>query len=78
MKGDNITDELERQKLDAYFPNVSWNCLLAGKGIMPTDEQVKPGNELAHKYNLDKIAEFRKGCALNFPSHKDQLAELRN
>jgi hypothetical protein len=78
MKGDNITDELERQKLDAYFPNVSWNCLLAGKGIMPTDEQVKPGNELAHKYNLDKIAEFRKGCALNFPSHKDQLAELRH
>jgi 2-polyprenyl-6-methoxyphenol hydroxylase-like FAD-dependent oxidoreductase len=78
MKGENITDELERQKLDAYFPNVSWNCLLAGKGIMPTDEQVKPGNELAHKYNLDKIAEFRRGCALNFPSHKDQLAELRH
>jgi hypothetical protein len=78
MKGENITDELERQKLDAYFPNVSWNCLLAGKGIMPTDDQVKPGNELAHKYNLDKIAEFRKGCALNFPSHKDQLAQLRH
>jgi hypothetical protein len=76
MKGENITDELERQNLDAYFPNVSWNCLLAGKGIMPTDDQVRPGNELAHKYNLDKIAEFRKGCALNFPSHKDQLAEL--
>jgi hypothetical protein len=78
MKGENITDELERQKLDAYFPNVSWNCLLAGKGIMPTDDQVKPGNELAHKYNLDKIAEFRKGCALNFRSHKDQLAQLRH
>jgi hypothetical protein len=78
MKGDNITDELERQNLDAYFPNISWNCLLAGKGIMPTDEQVKPGNELAHKYDLEEIARFRKGCALNFKSHQEQLAELRH
>jgi 2-polyprenyl-6-methoxyphenol hydroxylase-like FAD-dependent oxidoreductase len=78
IKGQNITDELERQKLDAYFPNISWNCLLAGKGILPTADQVRPGNELANKYNLEKIAEFRKGCALNFPAHKDQLAELRH
>ena len=78
IKGQNITDELERQKLDAYFPNISWNCLLAGKGILPTDDQVRPGNELANKYDLDDIARFRKGCALNFPAHKDQLAELRH
>ena len=77
IKGKNITDELERQNLDAYFPSMSWNCLLAGKGIYPTDEQVRPGNELAHKYNLDDIATYLKGCALNFPSHKDQLALLR-
>jgi len=78
MKGDNITDILERQNLDAYFPNVSWNCLLAGKGIYPSDEQVRPGNELAHKYKLEDIAKFRKGCALNFKSHQEQLAVLRD
>ena len=78
MKGDNITDELERQNLDAYFPNVSWNCLLAGKGIYPSDEQVRPGSELAHKYKLEDIAKFRKGCALNFKSHQEQLAMLRD
>ncbi len=75
--GHNITDELERQKLDAYFPSVSWNCLLAGKGIYPTQEQVRAGSELAHKYDLKKISQYRKGCALNFPSHSDQLALLR-
>ena len=78
MQGKNITDELERQKLDAYFPNVSWNCLLAGKGIMPTDEQVRPGNELANKYDLGEIAKFRKGCALNFPAHNEALAALES
>lgn len=77
IKGKNITDELERQKLDAYFPSLSWNCLLGGKGIYPTDEQVRPGNELAKKYDLEKMASFLKGCALNYPSHKDQLAMLR-
>lgn len=77
IKGKNITDELERQKLDAYFPSMSWNCLLAGKGIYPTDEQVRPGNELAHKYDLGEIERYLKGCALNFPSHQEQLRTLR-
>lgn len=76
--GNNITDELERQKLDAYFPSISWNCLLAGKGIYPTQEQVRPGNELAHKYDLEHIASYLRGCSLNFKPHKERLAELRS
>ncbi len=73
MSGKNITDELERQNLDAYFPSVSWNCLLAGKGILPSQDQVRPGNELAHKYDLAKIASYLEGCALNFKPHQEQL-----
>ena len=78
LQGKNITDELERQNLDAYFPSMSWNCLLAGKGIFPTDEQVRPGNELANKYNLENIEKYLKGCALNFPPHREQLRSWRN
>ena len=78
VSGKNITDELERQNLDAYFPSVSWNCLLGGKGIYPTDEQVRPGNELARKYDLEKISRYLKGCALNFKPHKEQLRVVRN
>jgi 2-polyprenyl-6-methoxyphenol hydroxylase-like FAD-dependent oxidoreductase len=77
IQGKNITDELERQNLDAYFPSMSWNCLLAGKGIYPTDEKVRPGNELAHKYDLKDIEKYLQGCALNFPSHQEQLHTLR-
>jgi len=77
IKGMNITDELERQNLDAYFPAVSWNCLLAGKGIYPTPEQLRPGSELAHEYDLEKISRYLKGCALNFRPHHEQLAALR-
>jgi 2-polyprenyl-6-methoxyphenol hydroxylase-like FAD-dependent oxidoreductase len=77
MAGKNITDELERQNLDAYFPSVSWNCLLAGKGVLPSQDQVRPGNELAHKYDLNKIASYLQGCALNFKPHNEQLKTLR-
>ena len=78
VSGKNITDELERQNLDAYFPSVSWNCLLGGKGIYPTDEQVRPGSELAHQYDLEKISRYLKGCALNFRPHQEQLRFVRN
>lgn len=77
IQGKNITDELERQKLDAYFPSVSWNCLLAGKGIYPTDDQVRPGSELAHQYDLKKIASYLERCALNFRPHNEQLESLK-
>ena len=77
ITGRNITQEIERQNLDAYFPSMSWNCLLAGKGIYPTDEQVRPGNELAHQYDLKEIEWFLEGCALNFSPHQEQLRLLR-
>lgn len=78
IAGKNITDELERQKLDAYFPNVSWNCLLAGKGIYPNQEQLVAGNELANKYKIENLQKYIKGCALNFKPHNEQLALLAN
>ena len=77
LKGDNITDVCERQNLDAYFPPVSWNCLLAGKGIYPAQDQLRPGNEQAKSYDLDKIDKYLKGCALNFKSHREQLDAIR-
>jgi 2-polyprenyl-6-methoxyphenol hydroxylase-like FAD-dependent oxidoreductase len=73
VAGKNITDELEAQKLDAYFPNVSWNCLLAGKGIYPTKDQLKPSSELANQYNTLQLKHFIQGCALNFNNHRKQL-----
>ena len=78
MAGKNITDELLEQKLDVYFPNVSWNCLLTGKGIYPTPDQLRPGNELAHQYKIPEIREFIRRCALNFNPHLQQLESLRS
>jgi glycine/D-amino acid oxidase-like deaminating enzyme len=71
----NLSDELDRQKIDNFYPSVSWHCLLGGYGLYPAGEQLKPGNELAHKYKLPVIQDFIRRCALNFRPHKDLLAE---
>ncbi len=76
MKGESITDELERQKLDIYFPNVSWNCLLAGKGIFPNANQLKQVPELQEKYKMADLERFIHGCSLNFKPHHIELAKL--
>jgi 2-polyprenyl-6-methoxyphenol hydroxylase-like FAD-dependent oxidoreductase len=73
VTGKNLSDELERQKIDQYYPSISWHCLLAGYGIYPDQGQLKPGNELANKYKLEEIRSFIERCGLNFKSHRSQL-----
>jgi len=38
---------------------------------------LRPGNELAHKYDLNKIEHYLQGCALNFKPHHDQLRAMK-
>ncbi len=76
VQGNNITQELERQGSDVYFPNISWNCLLTGKGLYPDKDQLRPGNEKANKYNLQEIKHFIEKCSLNYPQHADRLKVL--
>ena len=77
MQGKNITDELLGQKLDVYFPNVSWNTLLTGKGILPPQEQLQPGDDFADQYKMEDVREFIRRCALNFSNHDEALERLR-
>lgn len=73
MRGENLSQEIERQQIGQYYPSASWHCLLAGYGVFPDASQLKPGNEQAHQYDLDSIKDFIGRCALNFPSHQQSL-----
>lgn len=78
VAGENLTQEVERQKIGGYYPAASWHCLLAGYGLFPSQDQLRPGNEVANKYRLETIEDFIQRCGLNFSSHKEQLANLVN
>ena len=76
MSGKNLSDELDRQQIDNYYPSVSWHCLLAGYGIYPAQQQLMAPNAEASKHNMAEISEFIRRCGLNFPGHKESLMRL--
>lgn len=76
MSGDNLSVEIERQKIGGYYPPMSWHCLLAGYGLFPSSDQLKPGNAQALKFDMKNIDDFIERCALNFTPHTANLANL--
>lgn len=64
--GKNLSDELSRQKIDHYYPAVSWHCLLAGYGVLPDRLQLIDGNNEANKYDMNEITQFISKCAEHY------------
>jgi len=67
----DLDSEIKRQDLVTHFNAVSWNCLLAGYGAFPPLAAKQPGK--GDLYQEQNIAQFIRGCALNFQSHKRNL-----
>lgn len=75
--GEDLTKEVERQNIGQYYSPASWHCILAGYGVFPAQEQLKPDTEPASRKNLEIVDDFIRRCALNFASNKEHLALLR-
>jgi hypothetical protein len=71
-KGGDITTEINRQQIAAYYPAVSWHCLLAGYGRFNTMSKPKE-SDMAEKDNLLAIDNFIHQCAKGFIPHKKAL-----
>lgn len=69
-KGGDLTEEINRQKIAAYYPAVSWHCLLAGVGRFPPIGVTKVAT---HEVNIDEIKHFISQCSKGFISHKQAL-----
>lgn len=70
--GKNLTEELKRQKIENYYPTISWHCLLAGYGIYPSKDALA-AQEDSPRVKLDEIREFIRRCSLNYAPHMDLL-----
>jgi hypothetical protein len=75
--GEDLTKEIERQGVGQFYTPASWHCILAGYGLFPAQEQLKPDTEAVSKTNLAVVDDFIRRCALNFTPHKEHLALLR-
>ncbi len=69
-RGD-LSEEIQRQKLESHFGTLSWHCLLSGYGAYPAAADEQPGT--GDLYAEQGVADFLSRCALNFGDHRRDL-----
>ncbi|WP_037503072.1 tryptophan halogenase family protein [Sphingomonas jaspsi] len=74
--GQDVAAEVKRRKIDGCYSAVSWHCLLAGYGSFPDPAKLRPVEPNIRTADMDEMARFVHGCALNYPMHTDALAKL--
>jgi tryptophan 6-halogenase len=71
--GADLVEEIARQDIGRYYPALSWHCLLAGYGVYPDDQKMRPPELGLSLADMDKIDDFVRRSALNFPDHSSLL-----
>jgi hypothetical protein len=74
MSGRSIAPDVGRQRLGKGYPIFSWYCILAGMGIFPAREGLRPAN--GHGYDVAEIDNLLERSSLNFPEQKDVLQKI--
>jgi hypothetical protein len=72
----NLSHEMQKQKIDSSYTAMSWYCLLAGYGFYPEVRDLQGSEQYSSKVNMDEIDDFVRRCALNFRSQSEQLKSL--
>ena len=75
MSGKSIAPDVGRQRIGKGYPIFSWYCILAGMGIFPPGDKLRPANGSA-PYDVDEIDNMLERSALNFPEQKDVLTRI--
>ncbi len=71
-----IVPGLDKGVFGAGYPTMSWYCLLAGMGIFPEDERLRPATQDESRYDLTAIDNLLERSSLNFPDHRACLAAI--
>lgn len=58
------------------YPIVSWYALLAGMGVFPDTQDLQPPTAHQARHRLDAVDDFVQRSALNFPDHRELLANI--
>lgn len=75
--GADLEQEVLSQRIAAYYPPMSWHCMLAGYGNFPDQSKMSPPGPDVVPIDMSEIERFITGCAMNFPDHLETLSRLR-
>ena len=55
---------------------MSWYALLAGMGVFPDAQDLQPPTAHQARHRLDTVDDFVARSAMNFPDHRELLANI--
>lgn len=67
---------LKAGRFGQAYPIMSWYALLAGMGIFPDAQDLQPPTAHQARHRLDTVDDFVARSALNFPDHRELLANI--
>jgi glycine/D-amino acid oxidase-like deaminating enzyme len=76
MTGQSIIPELRSQASGKAYPVFSWLCIMAGMGIFPEPQDLRPPSAAESRYRLAEIDNLLARSAQNFRDHREVLAAI--
>ena len=67
---------LKAERFGQGYPIVSWYALLAGMGVFPEAADLQSPTAHQARHRLDAVDDFVARSALNFPDHRELLANI--
>lgn len=78
FKGGDLTEEIVGQDIARFYAPLSWHCLLAGYGTFPDESKIQPPGPDIEQFDLAKVDDFIRRCAMNFIDHKMLLNRMNS
>ena len=76
MRGQRLAVELRRGQIGQGYPAVSWYSLMAGMGIFPDSQDLRPPRADEQPFDLQELDDLLQRSAQNFPDHAALLADI--
>ena len=76
MSRQPLAPALRAGRFGQGYPIMSWYALLSGMGIFPDAQDLQPPTAHQARHRLDSVDDFVSRSALNFPDHRELLADI--
>ncbi len=72
----SIIPELKNHRSGQGYPIMSWYCLLAGMGLFPQPQELRPPTPAEAQHSLTAIDNLLDRCAQNYPDQRALLQAI--
>ena len=76
MGGKSIVPGVKKQSIGKGYPVFSWYCIMAGMGIFPDPQDLRPATPDEGRYDLAEIDNLLQRSALNFRDQREVLRDI--